>query len=341
MKTIDRDSATAAMRQRAMVAAMCLVIAGCACGRKTDATAVGPEPTATTPVTNPTASATATATSTAPNTDAPVVGSGGTSAGSSDAGENGEGAGGATTGGEGGSGGAPFDAGPTLPASCLKSDDCGPDGFCEWNYEQRCGHPPPNWPDYVAPGTCRLRPDPATCPTECEVRRTDVGEGVCGCDGVIYCNTCLANAEQAGTQKFDGDVVVHGDSRVGQEQLESVALIFGVAERLAQRTLRKRAPFRFRGPLEEGRNQWSALLVAKRKMLVRTDDAPLGGFVLDTEERAHLVDSLVCVIADFQPSLEQLASQMAPTASAGSALRIRDDVVTRVHCCGRTHGTPK
>ncbi|MEM9073853.1 MAG: hypothetical protein AAGE52_35505 [Myxococcota bacterium] len=51
------------------------------------------------------------------------------------------------------------------------SADCGPDEHCV--FEEGC----------AGAGTCA--PRPTTCPTDCP--------GVCGCDGVFYCNECVAS----------------------------------------------------------------------------------------------------------------------------------------------------
>lgn len=60
---------------------------------------------------------------------------------------------------------------------------CPPSEFCSFEWTPgTCGFAPPN--PTPGPGTCMQRP--AACAANCP--------GVCGCDGVSYCNACLANA---------------------------------------------------------------------------------------------------------------------------------------------------
>jgi hypothetical protein len=81
-------------------------------------------------------------------------------------------------------------------------DDTGERGSCEADGGVRaCGGiagllcADDEWCDYAdcsifdAAGTCRLRPE--VCTDDCP--------GVCGCDGLLYCNTCVANQTGADT----------------------------------------------------------------------------------------------------------------------------------------------
>ena len=60
------------------------------------------------------------------------------------------------------------------PADCITNDECPPSEYCAFAPGE-CGPRP-------VPGHCEPRPD--GCPEDCP--------GVCGCDGVTYCNECFA-----------------------------------------------------------------------------------------------------------------------------------------------------
>jgi hypothetical protein len=72
-----------------------------------------------------------------------------------------------------------------------------------------------------------------------------------------------------------GAVVVNRDPRVCQEQLEPLALIVGIRERLAERSLRKEVGPRAIGPGKEGIDQRLAPLRTQRLMRARAYDRPL------------------------------------------------------------------
>src|SRR5262249_5291336 len=57
---------------------------------------------------------------------------------------------------------------------CVAGQTCLPAMWCSYG----------GCPSRDQPGTCV--PAPAACDTDCP--------GVCGCDGIAYCNECLANA---------------------------------------------------------------------------------------------------------------------------------------------------
>lgn len=62
------------------------------------------------------------------------------------------------------------------PAECVINEECAPEELCVFEPGE-CG------PSRV-PGQCVMRPD--DCPADCPL--------VCGCDGVSYCNACVAYA---------------------------------------------------------------------------------------------------------------------------------------------------
>ncbi|HEY8427119.1 MAG TPA: hypothetical protein VIL20_02045 [Sandaracinaceae bacterium] len=68
----------------------------------------------------------------------------------------------------------------SCPPTCNPTEPCGPGEFCEIT-DGSCGV-----------GTCQ--PRPTVCPGDCP--------GVCGCDGVQYCNVCLAH--RAGVDVAEG-----------------------------------------------------------------------------------------------------------------------------------------
>jgi len=60
------------------------------------------------------------------------------------------------------------------PAECADNGDCAPTDYCRFEFADACG----------PPGSCE--PRPTGCPEDCP--------GVCGCDGALYCNECIAAA---------------------------------------------------------------------------------------------------------------------------------------------------
>jgi hypothetical protein len=73
--------------------------------------------------------------------------------------------------------GIPCDFACPDPSACFTNRDCAADEFCQRTGGNLCD--PLN-----VTGQCAPRPE--ACPENCP--------GVCGCDGLTYCNACLANA---------------------------------------------------------------------------------------------------------------------------------------------------
>lgn len=84
--------------------------------------------------------------------------------------------GGTTSSGTGGAGGTGGDGGAAVCGG-QAGVACDPDEYCEFDPAGSCG-------GLDGAGTCAPRPD--GCPPDCP--------GVCGCDGVSYCNECGAHA---------------------------------------------------------------------------------------------------------------------------------------------------
>jgi hypothetical protein len=98
---------------------------------------------------------------------------------------------------------SPQELPPPPSGQCYDNDDCAQTEFCMFPASGGvyCGRPTPSpfGPGDLGPGLgdCRSTPDPATCPTECLVP----GELTqCGCDGNLYCNTCLMSAARVSFQ---------------------------------------------------------------------------------------------------------------------------------------------
>jgi hypothetical protein len=86
--------------------------------------------------------------------------------------------GGATgAGGAGGAGGTTGSGGNYNYCGGLLGHLCTADQFCDYPDDAICGFAD-------ASGLCVQRPE--ICPQDCP--------GVCGCNGVAYCNACIANA---------------------------------------------------------------------------------------------------------------------------------------------------
>lgn len=142
----------------------------------------------------------ATTTSEKGGTDGIGGGAGNTAGGSEPSGEDGvPGSGGAADSGDGpasmeaGTGGP---GGTSLPDGvCHTNADCKTKEFCNFGIKA-CAISSIGGRNQ---GECRARPDPAECPEDCPGHRRgdEIVRGACGCDGVVYCNACLANA--AGT----------------------------------------------------------------------------------------------------------------------------------------------
>lgn len=102
--------------------------------------------------------------------------------------------------GTGGAGGAAASGsvGPSTSAStgaggsdapCSSNEDCAASEFCDFPGDASCG----------GEGTCSPRPE--ACPADCPA--------ICGCDGQVYCNACVAQGmgvDMAG----EGPCVVYG-----------------------------------------------------------------------------------------------------------------------------------
>jgi hypothetical protein len=109
---------------------------------------------------------------------------------------------------------------------------------------------------------------------------------------------------------------VNRNPSIGEKQLETISLSYGITEGLCERTLGKVFVTRSLCPREEVIDDRLAALLAQGKVLGRAHDPTLGRVVLDTEETPELDDGEIRGVTRCRSRFEELAPEVALMGSS-------------------------